>query len=55
MVLNQKKAEGLNELNELLKDAKCRTVILFTGSKDNGKSWCPDCVKGFFFIHLSFS
>ncbi|VDK76354.1 unnamed protein product [Litomosoides sigmodontis] len=45
MVFSQMKAEGLNELNELLKDAKCRTVIFFTSSKDDGKSWCPDCVQ----------
>ncbi|CAG9532821.1 unnamed protein product [Cercopithifilaria johnstoni] len=45
MIFNQKKVEGFNELNELLKDVKCRAVILFTGSKDNGKSWCPDCVR----------
>nr|CDP93250.1 Bm9224 [Brugia malayi] len=45
MTFNRKKVEGLNELNTLLKDLKCRTVILFSGSKDGGKSWCPDCVQ----------
>ncbi|EFO25667.1 hypothetical protein LOAG_02819 [Loa loa] len=45
MVFNRKKTEGLNELNTLLNGLKCRTVILFTGSKDDGKSWCPDCVR----------
>ncbi|KAL4003320.1 hypothetical protein ACH3XW_7120 [Acanthocheilonema viteae] len=44
-MFTRKKVEGLNELDELLKDVKCRAVILFTGSKDDGKSWCPDCVR----------
>ncbi|VDM19749.1 unnamed protein product [Wuchereria bancrofti] len=45
MTFNRKRVEGLNELNTLLKDLKCRAVILFSGSKDDGKSWCPDCVQ----------
>ncbi|MCP9258310.1 hypothetical protein DINM_002810 [Dirofilaria immitis] len=26
-------------------DLKGHIVILFTGSKDDGKSWCPDCIQ----------
>ncbi|VDN44436.1 unnamed protein product [Gongylonema pulchrum] len=44
MVLGKKKVDGFNELNATLKEVKGRTVILFTGSKDGEKSWCPDCV-----------
>uniref|UniRef100_A0A0R3RUL1 Thioredoxin domain-containing protein 17 n=1 Tax=Elaeophora elaphi TaxID=1147741 RepID=A0A0R3RUL1_9BILA len=45
MSLDRRKVEGFDELNELLKDIKCRAVILFSGSKENGQSWCPDCVQ----------
>lgn len=54
MIINRKKAEGLNELNNLLKDVKSRTVVLFTGSTSDGQNWCSDCIKGFFFFSIHF-
>uniref|UniRef100_A0A915PWK4 Thioredoxin domain-containing protein 17 n=1 Tax=Setaria digitata TaxID=48799 RepID=A0A915PWK4_9BILA len=43
--MDRKKVEGINELNALLSNIKNRAIILFTSSKEDGKSWCPDCVK----------
>ncbi|VDK67286.1 unnamed protein product [Onchocerca ochengi] len=45
MVFNRKKVEGFNELNTVLNEHKDRIIILFTGSKNDGKNWCPDCVQ----------
>uniref|UniRef100_A0A8R1XZ30 Thioredoxin domain-containing protein 17 n=1 Tax=Onchocerca volvulus TaxID=6282 RepID=A0A8R1XZ30_ONCVO len=45
MVFNRKKVEGFNELNTILNEHKDRIIILFTGSKNDGKNWCPDCVQ----------
>jgi Eukaryotic protein of unknown function (DUF953) len=42
--------EGFDELQKVLQDNQGQTIfVLFTGSKGpDGKSWCPDCVKGIF-------
>ena len=41
----QKNLSGLNELREHLSglNESKSVFILFTGNKDEGKSWCPDC------------
>ncbi|KJH46236.1 hypothetical protein DICVIV_07715 [Dictyocaulus viviparus] len=36
---------GYNELQKVISTMNGRVFILFTGSKVNGKSWCPDCVE----------
>ncbi|KAK6053416.1 hypothetical protein COOONC_09079 [Cooperia oncophora] len=35
---------GYEEVKDALSSADGRVFILFTGSKVDGKSWCPDCV-----------
>ncbi|KAJ1371169.1 hypothetical protein KIN20_033070 [Parelaphostrongylus tenuis] len=38
-------ADGYDEVKKAMSTATSgRVFILFTGSKVNGKSWCPDCV-----------
>uniref|UniRef100_A0A0M3HPT3 Thioredoxin domain-containing protein 17 n=1 Tax=Ascaris lumbricoides TaxID=6252 RepID=A0A0M3HPT3_ASCLU len=44
MVFEKVAVEGYEALKKAIEGSKTRTVILFTGSKDSGKSWCPDCV-----------
>ncbi|VDP12901.1 unnamed protein product [Heligmosomoides polygyrus] len=39
-------ADGFEEVQKAITTASGRVFILFTGSKVDGKSWCPDCVKG---------
>lgn len=38
-------ADGFEEVQKAITTASGRVFILFTGSKVDGKSWCPDCVK----------
>lgn len=39
---------GYDEFNKAVSDRKGKDIFAyFSGDKDaNGKSWCPDCVKG---------
>ncbi|VDN01406.1 unnamed protein product [Thelazia callipaeda] len=45
MVFTRRTVEGYDALNAMLKQTKDRVIILFSGSKDGNKSWCPDCVQ----------
>uniref|UniRef100_A0A914S240 Thioredoxin domain-containing protein 17 n=1 Tax=Parascaris equorum TaxID=6256 RepID=A0A914S240_PAREQ len=44
MVFEKVAVEGYEALKKAIEGSRARTVILFTGSKDSGKSWCPDCI-----------
>ncbi|KAE9416069.1 hypothetical protein Angca_002317 [Angiostrongylus cantonensis] len=35
---------GYDEVRKAMSTAEGRVFVLFTGSKVDGKSWCPDCV-----------
>ncbi|XGW16067.1 hypothetical protein V3C99_001486 [Haemonchus contortus] len=41
---------GYEEVNKAISSANGRVFVLFTGSKVDGKSWCPDCVSAEPFI-----
>lgn len=41
--------EGFLSLVKTIK-ATDRINVLFTGTKENGVSWCPDCVEGVYYI-----
>ncbi|MFH4980759.1 hypothetical protein AB6A40_007468 [Gnathostoma spinigerum] len=45
MVLQRVTVEGYESLLSELGKCSYRTLILFTASKNSGKSWCPDCVE----------
>ncbi|CAJ0959282.1 unnamed protein product, partial [Mesorhabditis belari] len=36
--------DGLEALNEIIEKTDGKIFVLYTGSKVNGVSWCPDCV-----------
>ena len=42
------RVNGFDEFMKTVEDQKTNTVyVLFTGSaREDGHSWCPDCVKG---------
>lgn len=46
---------GYGEFCQAVSDRKGKDVfVYFSGDKDaEGKSWCPDCVKGKFILNLS--
>lgn len=47
MPLSQFVVDGIDALKQKLSSVGAKqTFIMFTGSKTNGKSWCPDCVTG---------
>lgn len=53
MGLIRVKVDGFDELIAALEESQMRTIILFTGSKDGDKSWCPDCIAGKFQICIT--
>lgn len=45
MVLKKKEVNGFDELTATLENLEGRIIIYFIGTREDGKSWCPDCVK----------
>jgi len=50
----RREVEGYDAFCDLIRDLEAqdkRVYVYFSGSKGvDGKSWCPDCVKGMFAV-----
>jgi hypothetical protein len=46
-MVKQITVEGFDACAKAIEENKnCNLYVMFSGSKVNGKSWCPDCVVG---------